>query len=90
MIYSGCPGASMFKNPTIEEKICPECGAEVEIFSIDTSVACEKCGFVVYNDIMSCINWCKYARKCIGDELYERLVAEKKIKSAEEQVNPGA
>ena len=78
MIPSSCPGASRFKNPTIEEKICPECDGIIEIFSVDTAVACDKCGFVAYNDLQSCISWCKYARMCIGDELYDKLVDNKK------------
>ena len=56
------------------EKTCPQCGGEVEIFSIDTQVACENCGFVIYNDSLSCVQWCKYARKCVGDEMYEHLM----------------
>ena len=40
MIFEGCQGK---KDITIEDKICPNCGAELEIFSIDTSVTCEKC-----------------------------------------------
>ena len=45
-----------------------------EIFSIDTEVACDNCGFVAYNDSLSCVQWCKYARKCVGDEMYEHMM----------------
>ena len=72
MIMDSCPG--MPRTPTLEEKICPECGHVIEIFSIDTEVACENCGFVVYNDSLSCVQWCKYARKCVGDAAYEHLM----------------
>ena len=41
---------------------------------ISKLVACDKCGFVVYNDTLSCVQWCKYARKCVGDEMYERMM----------------
>jgi len=68
-----CPGVENYKTPTIIDKICPNCGADVELFSVDTEMACENCGFVVYNDTMSCVRWCKYARNCFGDELYEKL-----------------
>lgn len=71
MIFEGCQGK---KDITIEDKICPNCGSELEIFSIDTSVSCEKCGFVVYNDALNCVQWCKYARKCVGDTMYEHLM----------------
>lgn len=73
MIMEGCQGKP--RTPTISEKICPNCGAAIELFSTDTAVACEQCGFVAYNDTLSCVQWCKYARKCVGDEMYERMMA---------------
>lgn len=82
MIYSGCPGADKLRNPTIIDKICPVCGSEIEMFSTDTEMACEKCGFVAYNDTLSCIQWCQYAEKCIGTELYNKLVKHQKEKEA--------
>ena len=48
MIVEGCQGKP--RTPTIIEKICPNCGHEIEMFSIDTQMACEHCGFVAYND----------------------------------------
>ena len=76
-IFSGCPGAGRFKDPVITEKICPVCGSVIELFSTDTSVACEKCGFVAYNDLQGCFQWCKYAEQCLGHELYEKLMDKK-------------
>ena len=72
-MFSGCHGMDKMKTPTIDEKICPQCGNEVEIFSTDTTVTCDKCGFVIYNDIQSCVQWCKYAELCVGPELYKKL-----------------
>ena len=72
MILDGCQGKP--RTPTIEEKICPQCGHTIEIFSTDTEVACENCGFVVYNDALSCVQWCKYARQCVGDAMYEEMM----------------
>ena len=72
MLYSGCQSKS--KEISITEKICPQCGNTVELFSTDTEVTCDKCGFVIYNDMLSCVQWCKYARKCVGDEMYERMM----------------
>ena len=71
-IMDGCQGKP--RTPTIQEKICPRCGNTIEIFSTDTEVACEKCGFVAYNDTLTCVQWCKYARKCVGDEMYEKMM----------------
>ena len=72
MLIEGCQGKP--RTPTIHEKICPQCGSIIELFSIDTEVACENCGFVAYNDTLSCVQWCEYARKCVGDEVYEKLM----------------
>ena len=73
MIMDGCQGKP--RTPTIEEKRCPQCGNLLEIFSTDTEVTCEVCGFVAYNDALSCVQWCQYARKCVGDEMYEHMMA---------------
>ena len=75
MAAISCPGAANIKGtPTLEVKICPECGVEIELFSTDVKRACPKCGFIAYNKLMSCIQWCRYARECVGDEKYEQLM----------------
>ena len=71
MIMEGCQGKPQLQ---IFEKTCPNCGAEIEIFSIDTQATCEKCGFTVYNDTLNCVQWCKYARQCVGDKMYEQMM----------------
>ena len=68
-----CPGIANIRTPTLQIKLCPDCGGEVEIFSTDTEVACTRCGFVIYNDLASCIQWCKYARDCVGEDTYLKL-----------------
>ena len=85
MTMSGCQGKP--RTPTILEKICPNCGSEIELFSIDSQRACEHCGFVAYNDTLSCVQWCKYARQCVGDEMYEKMmeIAAAQAKQAEEE-----
>jgi hypothetical protein len=37
---------------------------------------------VAYNDQLSCVQWCKYAKACVGEEMYEQLmkIAENKLK----------
>ncbi len=72
MLMEGCQGKP--RTPTIHEKICPNCGEIIEIFSIDTRVPCEKCGFVAYNDTLSCVQWCEYAKQCVGEEMYEKMM----------------
>ena len=83
MILDGCQARP--KTPEIIEKICPQCGHEIELFTIDTQMPCEHCGFVAYNDTLSCIQWCKYARKCVGNDTYEKM-----MKIAELQKKRGA
>lgn len=72
MIMSGCQGKP--RTPTILDKTCPRCGHEIEMFSIDTEQTCEHCGFVAYNDTLSCVQWCQYARQCVGEEMYEHMM----------------
>jgi ribosomal protein S27AE len=71
-----CPGADNIRTPSIKTKICPNCGGEIDLFSNEMRAVCEQCGFVAYNDAKSCLKWCKFARQCVGDELYERFLRE--------------
>jgi len=74
-VLNGCPGAGNIKGtPELTIKICPDCGNEIELFSSDITAVCEQCHFIAYNDTQSCISWCKYARECVGDELYEQYM----------------
>ena len=76
--FDGCPGAVNIRGtPTLEEKTCPDCGATIELFSSDMQAQC-KCGFIAYNDVQSCISWCSYARECVGNEVYERMMSANK------------
>jgi NADH pyrophosphatase NudC (nudix superfamily) len=73
-----CPGAANLRTPTLAIKKCPQCGEEVEVFSNDVSVKCSRCGFEVFNDILSCVQWCKYAQECVGTETYNKIMAQMK------------
>ncbi|MBM3166648.1 MAG: hypothetical protein FJZ83_04810 [Chloroflexi bacterium] len=77
-----CPGTSTILQPKLVLKKCPQCGETVELVSTDMKANCDKCGFTIYNDVASCVQWCEYARECVGDELYERLKAVPPAKSA--------
>lgn len=72
MLNRKCPG-SLAGTPTLKIKKCPECGSKVEVFSNDVSVNCDNCGFTIYNDLESRIQWCKYAKYCVGEELYKKF-----------------
>lgn len=68
-----CGGSANLRTPILKVKRCPECDADMEIFSTDIETRCGKCGFIIYNELESCIQWCKYAKECVGEELYKKL-----------------
>lgn len=57
----------------------------MEVFSSDVKVKCRNCGFVVFNDLQSCIEWCKYAEKCVGEDLVRQMKGAAKQKRKKEQ-----
>jgi len=68
-----CPGQEM-RNLRVELYKCPNCGAEVEVFSSEVKVKCYQCGEPVYREkLPSCIEWCASARLCLGEERWRRL-----------------
>jgi ribosomal protein S27AE len=72
-LIDGCPGAANLKTPTLQVRKCPRCGEEIEIFSNEVSATCGGCGFVMYNDRASCIQWCRYAEECVGPEVVRKF-----------------
>lgn len=72
-----CPGTCNNETPQLEIKVCPECGNEIEMFSIDLKAECDRCGFIAFNDVQSCYQWCEHAEQCLGPELYRKLTAER-------------
>ena len=76
MAVKFCPGAANISGtPTLQIKSCPDCGADIELFSSDLQRVCS-CGFIAYNNIQSCIRWCRSARECVGDEMYEKMMGD--------------
>ena len=71
-----CPGSMRIKEPMPEIFICPGCGEEVEIWTHERTRKCISCGKSVSREIDSawCIQWCHYAKECIGAEKYEALL----------------
>ena len=72
-MFDKCLGAANIRMPTLTIKKCPECSAEVEIFSTGMKAECDNYGFTIYTDLQSCIQWCKYAKKCLREELYKKV-----------------
>lgn len=74
MLKNSCPGSAEIKQPKPEDLICHKCGALVEIWSDETEVKCARCGKI--NSRMlgpSCIDWCAFAKECVGENKYNRL-----------------
>ncbi|OGS44290.1 MAG: phosphohydrolase [Elusimicrobia bacterium RIFOXYD2_FULL_34_15] len=72
-MFDKCPGQSS-RNIKVSIHICPSCGQEVEMFSDELRVKCSKCGkFVIKEKIPSCIEWCKAARECLGEERWQKI-----------------
>jgi len=67
-----CPGQDN-RNLRVELYKCPNCGAEVEIFSNEVKVRCYRCGVMVYREkLPSCIDWCASAPQCLGEERWRQ------------------
>ena len=71
-----CPGQDGRKLSVSLHK-CPNCGAEVEMFSDETRVKCPACKkYVLSEEVPSCIQWCSSARECLGEERWKELLGE--------------
>ena len=83
-----------FAQPKIELVRCPSCGDDTEVWTDEAEGKCGKCGGTVCRTAtQSCIDWCKYARECLGDEehkryqdLKTRLRKQTLLKAAEEHL----
>lgn len=74
-----CPGSQKFKHPYPETFKCHSCGNEVEIWSDEFEAICQNCKKVVTKSKdQNCLDWCKFARQCVGDEKYENYIKNRK------------
>lgn len=75
-----CPGSSKFKHPQPEEIKCPGCGEAVEIWTDEVQTKCPRCETVVSREQgQSCLDWCKYAKECVGEEKYSGYLKNKRL-----------
>ncbi|MBL7077939.1 MAG: hypothetical protein ISS31_10775 [Kiritimatiellae bacterium] len=73
MSFKRCPGSSALAQPRIEIVKCPACGGDAEVWSDEPSGTCTACGATAMRtSTQSCLDWCKYARECLGDEKYKQ------------------
>jgi ribosomal protein S27E len=77
MIFE-CPGSSKFKHPQPEEVKCPRCAETLEIWTDEVQVKCPKCKKIVTREQgQSCLDWCRYAKECVGEGRYNNYMKNK-------------
>ncbi len=78
MDHSFCPGSKLLRQPIPESFTCPACDEEVEIWTDELKGTCPSCQKTVYRDAaMSCLDWCKYGKECVGDAVYDSYMKNK-------------
>jgi len=79
MIGSKCPGQDDRKIEVALIK-CPSCGYKVEIFSDEIKTRCPSCKTIVYREkLPSCVDWCKAAKDCVGQQYYSDYMRHKSV-----------
>ncbi|MBI4842933.1 MAG: hypothetical protein HY809_01220 [Nitrospirae bacterium] len=74
MLKDTCPGSREIKQPKPEDILCRRCGEKVEIWSDETESKCKKCGQPVSRVLgPSCIDWCAFAKECLGEDKYRKI-----------------
>lgn len=82
MFKNSCPGSKEIKQPRPEEIRCRRCGKTLEIWTDETEVKCGNCGEINSRLIgPSCIDWCAFAKECVGEDKYQRLKSGKASKN---------
>ena len=75
-----CPGAQQFRQPQPEIIKCPSCAEEVEIWTDEVKATCPNCKkTVMRQQEQSCLDWCRYAKECVGDRVYNKYMQNKTI-----------
>lgn len=74
MIFQ-CPGSGRFKQPYPKDIKCNSCGQDTEIWSDEVKTVCFNCGAMISKNIeQGCFMWCKFARECIGRDIYDKHI----------------
>lgn len=87
MAIDFCPGSQKFKQPQPEIIKCPSCSGEIEIWSDEIQTTCPNCkNKFVRQQSVSCLEWCKYARECVGDNAYNNYMQNRKVTMKEKLI----
>ncbi|MFH1868963.1 MAG: phosphohydrolase [Candidatus Omnitrophota bacterium] len=67
-----------FRQPKPDNIRCPFCFFDVEIWSDEVKATCPKCKKTFMRESeQSCLDWCKFAKDCVGDSLYKKYLHNK-------------
>ena len=78
-----CPGSQSFSQPKPEGIKCPFYSYEAEIWTDEVKTTCPKCKKTFMREQkQSCLDWCKYAKECVGEDVYRKYKKNKKIGKA--------
>ena len=78
MIFK-CPGSKYFREPHPQFLKCSNCGSEIEIWTDEIKTTCSFCGKeMMRGELPGCLNWCKYAKECAEQEIYNKYLKNKK------------
>ena len=81
-----CPGSQSFSQPQPEIIRCRSCGEEVEIWTDEVKVICWKCqNTIMRTQGQSCLDWCKFAKQCVGDTLYAKYTKNKSLQKKQKK-----
>lgn len=89
MVLDKCPGAKGFHSPVPEFKPCPKCGVEIEVWSDEIKAVCPKCKYILWSDKATCLDWCKFAKECVGPDKLKKYLQEKAEKEKKEKEGKG-
>ena len=72
---SYCPGAKQFIQPKPEDRKCPSCGVEVEVWTDELKATCPRCKKTIMREgAPACLEWCAYAKQCVGTQVYDEYM----------------
>jgi len=75
-----CPGAQKFKQPEPKNVKCPFCLQELEIWTDEIQVICPHCKKQVLRPQgANCLDWCRYAKECVGEKTYHNYMQNKSV-----------
>lgn len=87
-MHTICPGARVIRQPKPEIFSCPYCGTEVEIWSDELKGICSNCKkTVMRSQELSCLEWCKLAQDCVGEETYNKYMTNRAITIKQKLIN---